>query len=100
MSDKDMDNKYHLTYESSSMTQRFFSFLFFYAFLGFLVWLSNGSTWWTFLFGTIALLAIAFRVKSTFDDAYHTFYTKVELIDFVNNLPDVSDSEQLSDSEK
>lgn len=83
-----MDEKYHLTYVPDTFLQRTIEFLTFYGFLGFLVWLSDGSTWWTFFFGLVALLGVSIRAKQQYDKYYNRFDTKAELLAFVEALPD------------
>ena len=83
-----MDEKYHLTYVPDTFVQRAIEFFVFYGFLGFLVWLSAGSRWWTFFFGVIALMAFAVRTKQAFDKFYNRFDTKTDLLEFVKSLPD------------
>jgi len=83
-----VSDKYNITYDPASYTHRMLGLFSFYAFLTLLVWLSNGSTWWTFLFGSIALLALTVRIKIMYDICHNSFHTKAELLKFVNDLPD------------
>jgi hypothetical protein len=82
-----MDDKYTILYDPNSKLDDWLHAIPFYSFLGFLVWLSQGSTWWTFFFGTIAFLAVAGRFKSTYDKTWRKFSSKEELIAYVENLP-------------
>lgn len=81
-------DKYNITYDPHPWAKRFIGTTMFYMFLGFLVWLSIGSTWWTFFFGTMALLVIFGRILKMYDEGYHPFHTKAELVAFVDALPD------------
>lgn len=56
--------------------------------MAFLIWLSRDSTWWTFLFGALALLSFVSRFKTAFDKYHKRFTTKAELMAFVDGLPD------------
>lgn len=80
--------QYSLLYLTDSWAQRTLGTVLFYGFLAFLVWLSNGSTWWTFLFGTIAFLGIVGRAKFIWDRYHHQFTSKAELKAFVEQLPE------------
>jgi hypothetical protein len=83
-----MSNEYHVYYEPGSRLANEAGTFLFYGFLGFLVWLSQGSVWWTFLFGTIALLALMARIKLLYDKAHRKFNTKAELVAYVATLPE------------
>lgn len=80
--------EYNLLYLTDSWAQRTVGSILFYGFLAFMVWLSNGSTWWTFLFGCVALLALIGRGKYYWDNYHHRFYTKAELREYVETLPE------------
>jgi hypothetical protein len=81
-------SEYHVYYEPGSRVANEAATFLFYAFLGFLVWLSKGSVWWTFLFGTMALLAMFARIKLLMDKAHRKFNSKAELVDYVATLPE------------
>ena len=84
-----MDEKpqYNLIYLTDSWLQRTIGSMLFYGFLAFLVWLGNGSVWWTFLFGTIAFLGIVGRMKYYWDNYHRWFTSKADLLEFVQKLP-------------
>ena len=59
-----------------------------FSFLIFCIYISQGSTWWTFLTGCMFLLFTLARMNSMFTDKYQQFKTKKELLEWVNKLPD------------
>ena len=59
-----------------------------FSFLIFCIYISQGSTWWTFLTGCMFLLFILARINIMFTDKYQQFKTKKELLEWVNKLPD------------
>ena len=80
--------KYNLAYATDSYVSRAIGAVAFWGFLALLVWLSAGSVWWTFLFGTIAVLALWVRAKMIVDKYHRRFNTKAELLAFVQGLPE------------
>ena len=54
----------------------------------FLVYISQGSTWWTFVTGAMFILFI-FAKMSSIISKNNTFKTKAELQKWVDELPDV-----------
>lgn len=81
-------SEYNVIYDQRPLGQRVAAMFMFWIFLAFMVWLSQGSTWWTFFFGLFALVVFAARILNFYDKNYCKFYTKAELLDFVNSLPD------------
>lgn len=79
---------YHLIYVKDSWAKRIVGVMLFYGYLGFLVWLSIGSTFWTFIFGTLAIISILTRMLLRWKDYNHSFSTKRDLVAFVEGLPD------------
>ncbi len=80
--------KYSITYQTGNPIGRTVEALVMWGFLGFLVYLSRGSVWWTFLFGTIAILAVAGRLAHLYKNNHKRFNTKAELRAFVDSLPE------------
>jgi hypothetical protein len=81
-------NEYHVYYEPGPWVVNELSTWLFYGFLGFLMWLSRDSVWWTFLFGSLALLALVARIKLLLNNAHRKFYSKAELVAYVATLPE------------
>ena len=81
-------DKYNLMYDPKPWRQRVIGTMIFYAFLAFLVWLSIGSIWWTFFFGSVAIFAFSVHILKEYEEGYNCFHTKAELITFVESLPD------------
>ncbi len=54
---------------------------------GFLVYVSQGSTWWTFVTGLMFILFMFAKVESIIKNN-NTFKTKEELQKWVDKLPD------------
>jgi len=57
-----------------------------FSFLIFCIWLSQGSTWWTFLTGTLFLIGLFTRVGSLIQKRCRVFKSKKELIEWVNSF--------------
>ncbi len=55
---------------------------------GFLIYISQGSTWWTFVTGLMFILFLFAKVKNIISNN-NTFKTKEELQEWVDKLPDV-----------
>ena len=53
--------------------------------LGFLVYISQGSTWWTFFCGSIALMWIIAKIQAALG-MQKRFHTKTQLQEWVNSL--------------
>jgi len=71
---------------TESVSESVFKDIVTFSFLIFCIWISQGSTWWTFFTGTITLLALWSRLASAFKQRVHTFKTKTELIEWANSL--------------
>ena len=79
---------YSLTYIKDAWAKRIAGMTLFWLYIGFLVWLSLGSTFWTFIFGTLAIGSIATRFTLMWKEHHYSFSTKQELMAFVQGLPD------------
>lgn len=84
-----MNEKYQIAYDPKPWILQVLGSLVFYGFLGFLAWLSRDSTWWTFLFGTLAIAMIFGRLTMVFDNEWHRFSDHAELVKFVNSIKPV-----------
>jgi hypothetical protein len=80
--------KYTVLYQPGTPMARTAETILCWGFLGFLVWLGKDSTWWTFVFGTVAIFGLAGRFKYIYDNYTKRFSTKAELRAFVDSLPD------------
>jgi len=84
----EMTTTYFFTYIKDSWIKRIVGAALFWLYIGFLVWLSLGSTFWTFIFGTLAMVSMATRVLLKWKEYHHSFSTKQRLLMFVQGLPD------------
>lgn len=54
--------------------------------LGFCIWLSEGSRWWTFLTGTMFLLVLFEKIAEVTKAKTKNFTTKKELVEWAETL--------------
>ena len=59
-----------------------------YSMLGLCIWISQGSKWWTLLTGILFLITFFGMIVSHYRKNTDAFYSKQELLDWANNLPD------------
>lgn len=75
-------------YMTHGVVQSVISDLFTFGFLAFCIYLSQGSTWWTFLTGIIFMIFMWAKIAMFNDKNRHKFKDKKSLIDWANKLPD------------
>lgn len=56
-----------------------------FSFIGLCIWVSQGSTFWTFLSGLIFLLFIYIRLSSVFTQRFKKFTTKEQAVAWLNS---------------
>lgn len=71
---------------TESFLQSFFSDLTTFSFLGFCIWLSQGSKWWTFFTGTMFLMFALGKLSYAFKHRQKSFKTKKELMEWADSL--------------
>lgn len=62
-----------------------------YTLLAFCIWISQGSTLWTFLTGLLFLIGFFSAIWGWVAKHSDTFTTKKELLEWANSLPDDDD---------
>lgn len=60
-----------------------------FGFLLLCIYVSQGSAWWTFLTGSMFLLAVASKINSTIKENTETFDTKEAAKAYLDNHPDL-----------
>ena len=71
--------------EKEKFFQSFFKDLVTFSFITFCVYISQGSTWWTFITGGMFLMFTLIKVGSIINKSTATFESKQEAIDFLSN---------------
>ena len=71
---------------TESFMQSLFADIVTFSLLAFCIWISLGSTWWTFLTGMMFLLFAFGKLSVVFGQRCKKFTTKQELIDWANGL--------------
>lgn len=79
-------DEYKVLDRTESFVESFFSDLCTFSFLCFSIWLSHGSTWWTFVTGLMFLVFGLGKIATMFKIKVKAFTTKQELIDWANSL--------------
>ena len=72
--------------KTESVSESVFKDIVTFSFLIFCIWISQGSTWWTFFTGTIIFLGLWARLAIALKKRTHTFKTKTELLEWANSL--------------
>jgi len=71
---------------TESFIESLFSDLVTFSFLAFCIWLSKGSTWWTFVTGFMFIMGTATKLSYIMGTRNKDFKTKEELIQWADSL--------------
>jgi len=80
------ENKIVVIDRTESFLESFCSDLATFSFLGFSIWLSQGSTWWTWFTGVMFLIFAFGKLSVQANTKTKYFKTKEELIEWANSL--------------
>ena len=83
--------KFAVLKQDETVAKSIFRDLVTFTMLSFLIWISQGSTWWTFVTGAMWLAFTLARIKLILDKSLNRFKTKAELQSWVESLEDDSD---------
>lgn len=78
--------KYAVFDKRHSMAEAFLCNLGMFGTLGLLIYISQGSNWWTLVTGCIFLLVLYVRLAQVFKTRNNVFYTKADLIKWAEKL--------------
>lgn len=85
-----MVNKRQATFiiidRTESLKESFFKDSFSLTLLGFIIWLSQGSTWWTLVTGLLFILFLFGRIYYYWKQRHQDITSRQELIDYANSL--------------
>tara|TARA_R110000764_G_scaffold188520_2_gene273860 strand:+ start:39 stop:317 length:279 start_codon:yes stop_codon:yes gene_type:complete len=71
--------------EKEGFLQSFFKDLVTFSFIAFCVYISQESTWWTFVTGGMFLMFALMKVGNIINKSTNTFESKQKAIDFLSN---------------
>jgi len=71
--------------EKENIIQSFFKDLVTFSFIAFCVYISQGSTWWTFITGGMFLMFALIKIGNLINKSTTTFESKQEAMDFLSN---------------
>jgi len=57
-----------------------------YSMLAFCIWISQGSTWWTFITGIFFFIVFFGQIFRLITDRKNLFYNKAEVLEWANKL--------------
>lgn len=72
--------------EKESIIQSAFKDFVTFSFIAFCVYISQGSTWWTFVTGGMFLMFFIIKFGSIINKSMTTFKSKDKAIEYLNNL--------------
>jgi len=84
------EDKFKVLRIKQTWLQSAISNMFTMLFIALCAYVSKDSNWWTFVTACIFLFWMSVRVNSMYKESVNEFYTKQELLDWVNSLPDDS----------
>ena len=70
--------------EKENIIQSIFKDLVTFGFIAFSVYISQGSTWWTFITGGMFLLFFTIKIGNLINKSSTTFNSKQDAIDYLN----------------
>lgn len=82
-------NNYAVFDKRSTLAEKILSNVITFAMLAFCAWVSQDSTWWTFVTGLIFLFWLFIMCTKTFTEKNNEFKTKADLQKWVDGLEDL-----------
>ena len=81
-----MENEIRVMDKTQSIVESIFKDTVTFSFLIFCIYISRGSTWWTFFTGSLFMLCFFTMVATFTKQRKKTFSTKAELLEWANSL--------------
>ena len=82
--------KYKIFTKRQTLAESVMSNVITFTVIAFCAWVSQGSTWWTFLTGILFLFWFFTRCAAVYKENMNEFKTKAELLEWANSLPEDS----------
>ena len=79
------EKEYAIFDRRETVMESIYKDLFMFSLLGFCIWISQGSTWWTFVTGLFFILIVLAKISNAIK-RYKTFKSKDELKAWVDKL--------------
>ncbi len=84
-----MNKNYSVLDKRRSLGEKTFSTLLIFTLLAFCAWISQGSTWWTFVTGLLFITILFGKAAIFVKEKNNTFETKDQLQKWVDGLEDL-----------